>query len=102
MEDNNPLAGVDSAALENLPRFNLCSFNVVASGVELSLIGSSQVVHLEKDGTLGAGSVPVAQLNMSIGAAKELTTVLGMIIGQYEEAFGEINTPYLAGLRQKG
>ena len=81
----------------NAPRFNVNSFQIVASATEVSILGISQVIGIDELGGFEVGGVPSFQMGLSPAVAKELMLVLKTIIDNHESQIGELVTPFTQG-----
>lgn len=77
------------------PRYNVNSFQVLATPTEFSILALSQVVGVRPDGQFEAGSVPAFQMGVSPAALKELVSILNDLLAQHEKELGPIVTPFL-------
>lgn len=81
----------------NVQRYNVNSFQIVASATEVSILGISQVVGISKTGDFEVGGIPSFQMGISPSVAKELMLILRTIVENHEKEIGELVTPFTQG-----
>lgn len=80
----------------NVPTYFGSTVGVSSNGNEVTLT-FSRMSPAKSDTTV---QVPVVSISVPRGTANDLAMVLGNVVKSLNETFGEIDTPYLKGLRE--
>ena len=91
----------DLQALENIPSFYASGAGAATSGTDLMLLFSSHHLPADQIGKDGAQAESriCGLVTLSLHCAKDLHTLLGEALADWERNVGEIDTPFLKSRR---
>ena len=91
-----------SQTLENVPSFYASGVGIGATGTDIKLVFTDHHFPVDQKGQVDSNATqrPCAIVSLSFHNAKDLYVLLGKALSDWEQNFGELNTPFLKDARE--